>query len=149
MQIKLRALKQAARLPKQATSKSFGYDLVTTAASTVMPGRTEILPTSLRLAQDLPIEPQANVGLAMLILPRSSLPLKYGLIVANSPGVIDADYTGEIGIIVYNITDKIQHIEAGTRVAQALFVEAVFPEMVWADSPEARPERGGFGSTGK
>jgi len=95
------------------------------------------------------MEPDASVGLAMLILPRSSLPLKYGLIVANSPGLIDADYTGEIGIIVYNIRDKIQHIEAGTRIAQAVFVEAFFPEMVWADAVDERPDRGGFGSTGK
>ena len=149
MRLKLRALKQAARLPKQATSKSFGYDLVTTAHTTIMPRGTEILPTSLKLAQDLPMEPDASVGLAMLILPRSSLPLKYGLIVANSPGLIDADYTGEIGIIVYNIRDKIQHIEAGTRIAQAVFVEAFFPEMVWADAVDERPDRGGFGSTGK
>jgi len=84
----------------------------------------------------------------MLILPRSSLPLKYGLIVANAPGLIDADYTGEIGVIVHNVTDKYVNLESGTRIAQAVFVWLALPPVIEVEDSDAREERGGFGSTG-
>jgi len=87
---------------------------------------------------------------ALQILPRSSTILKYGLIVGNSPGIVDADYTEEIGIVVYNLNDFPQTIEEGTRVAQAIFVPCIFPQIVFVDENMSsdRETRKGFGSTG-
>ena len=104
-----------ASLPARATAGSFGYDLATLEKRTIGPRETTILKTGMKLAADLPCEP--GDGVAMLILPRSSLPLKYGLILPNSPGLIDADYGGEIGVIVHNLKDESVTLEAGTRIA--------------------------------
>ena len=139
------------RLPTRATDGAYGYDLETLKDEVIQPSVPTIIPTGLKLAVDLPHDSEA--GIAMLIIPRSSLALKYGLIIANSPGLIDADYTGEIGIIVYNLRTRITHtvpevfLPAGTRIAQALFVPVLVPRTEHAD-PRPRLERGGFGSTG-
>ncbi len=83
----------------------------------------------------------------MLILPRSSLALKFGLILPNSPGLVDADYAGPIGILVHNLRDEPVTLSAGTRIAQAVFVRLEFPIMEEAEADPGR-SRGGFGSTG-
>lgn len=134
-----------ASLPVRATAGSFGYDLATLEECTIAAGETTIIKTGMKLAADLPCREED--GVAMLILPRSSLSLKYGLILPNSPGLIDADYGGEIGIIVHNLKNEPVTLEAGTRIAQAIFARVWLPtiEETKADAP--RP-RGGFGSTG-
>jgi dUTP pyrophosphatase len=136
----------AATLPARATTGSFGYDLATSGDETVGPRETRVLPCGWQLATDLPHD--ATGGLAMLILPRSSLALKFGLILPNAPGLVDADYAGPIGILVHNLRDEAVHVPAGTRIAQAVFARLEFP--VVAEAAEADPERtrGGFGSTG-
>jgi dUTP pyrophosphatase len=84
----------------------------------------------------------------MLVLPRSSLGLKFGLILPNSPGLVDADYAGPIGILVHNLRDEPVTVPAGTRVAQAVFVELKFPRLIEGGAADPRRTRGGFGSTG-
>jgi dUTP pyrophosphatase len=84
----------------------------------------------------------------MLVLPRSSLALKFGLILPNSPGLVDADYAGPIGILVHNLHDAPVRVPAGTRVAQAVFAELRFPRLTEEDAADPRRTRGGFGSTG-
>lgn len=84
----------------------------------------------------------------MLVFPRSSLPLKYGLILPNSPGLIDADYSEQIGIIVHNLRDEEVRLDAGTRIAQAVFVRVEFPALDVTDQDDEGRTRGGFGSTG-
>lgn len=84
----------------------------------------------------------------MLILPRSSLSLKHGLILPNSPGLIDADYAGPIGIIVHNLRDTPSALAARTRIAQAVFVELRFPTLAETTAVDPTRTRGGFGSTG-
>jgi len=138
-------LAPGARRPARATSGSFGYDLATVEPAEIGPGETTILPCGFQLARDLPHD--ATGGLAMLVLPRSSLPLKYGLILPNSPGLIDADYSGPIGIIVHNLRRERVSLDAGTRIAQAVFVELKFPDLREEAADPARV-RGGFGSTG-
>jgi dUTP pyrophosphatase len=144
--ISLKKLDPAARLPARATSGSFGYDLAVLADETVGPRETRILATGLQLAHDLPLGEAA--GLAMLVLPRSSLGLKFGLILPNSPGLVDADYAGPIGILVHNLRDEPVTVPAGTRVAQAVFVELKFPRLIEGGAADPRRTRGGFGSTG-
>jgi dUTP pyrophosphatase len=144
--IPLKRLDPSGRLPARATSGSFGYDLATVQEERVAPRETRILPVGFKLAQDLPHD--ATAGLAMLILPRSSLPLKHGLILPNSQGLIDADYAGPLGIIVHNLRDEPVTLPPGTRIAQAVFVELRFPVLEEADRDDERRTRGGFGSTG-
>jgi len=145
--IRLKRLDPAARFPARATDGSFGYDLATVADETVGPRETRILPCGFQLAQDLPLE--ETKGLALLVLPRSSLPLKHGLILPNSPGLIDADYAGPLGIIVHNLKDTPVTLPAGTRIAQAVFVEIKLPRLVEAVAAAPTRTRGGFGSTGR
>jgi dUTP pyrophosphatase len=76
------------------------------------------------------------------------LSLKHGLILPNSPGLIDADYSGPIGIIVHNLRDDPVVLSAGTRIAQAVFVELKFPRLQAVDKVDPNRNRGGFGSTG-
>ena len=145
--IRLKRLDSAARLPERATDGSFGYDLATVQEEIVGPRETRILPCGFQLAHDLPLE-EAK-GLALMVLPRSSLPLKYGLILPNSPGLIDADYAGPLGIIVHNLRDTPVTLAAGTRIAQAVFVEVRLPRVVETTDADASRTRGGFGSTGR
>jgi dUTP pyrophosphatase len=135
----------AASLPTRATAGSFGYDLATLEERTINPRETTVLKTGMKLAADLPSD--IEDGVAMLILPRSSLPIKFGLILPNSPGLIDADYGGDIGIIVHNLRDEPVTLEAGTRIAQAVFAKLWLPTIVEGKDDAPRP-RGGFGSTG-
>lgn len=144
--ILLKKLDPGAGLPSRATDGSFGYDLAVIDEETVGPRETRVLATGFQLARDLPHT--ATAGLAMLVLPRSSLSLKFGLILPNSPGLIDADYAGPIGILVHNLRDEPVTVPAGTRVAQAVFVELRFPELNEAGAADPERTRGGFGSTG-
>ena len=144
--IALKRLDDEAHLPRRATDGSFGYDLATVERATVGARETKILPCGFQLARDLPHS--RSGGTAMLILPRSSLPLKYGLILPNSPGLVDADYAGPIGIIVHNLRDEEVILQAGTRIAQVIFVQLAFPALEEAAIADPTRERGGFGSTG-
>ena len=146
IEIALKRLAEAARFPERATAGSFGYDLATVTEEVIAPRDTRIVPCGFQLAHDLPKD--KTKGLALMILPRSSLPLKYGLILPNSPGLVDADYAGPLGIIVHNLKDVAVTLPAGTRIAQAVFVELRFPKLVETDHADASRGRGGFGSTG-
>lgn len=133
-------------LPQRATPRSLGYDLYSTEYVVIPPGQTRLMATNLRLAAPPPDD------LALLVLPRSSL-IKKGLIIPNSPGLIDPDYTGEIKILLHNIWEQewedagTARIEPGERLGQLLFVRVELPELDWLAYQE-RTERGGFGSTG-
>ena len=146
MTVDLKRLAGAAMLPARATTGAFGYDLATVEDETVGPRDTRVLAAGFALARDLPVT--AEAGLAMLILPRSSLALKHGLILPNSPGLIDADYAGPIGIIVHNLRDAPVRLPSGTRIAQAVFVELKFPVVREVAEADPARTRGGFGSTG-
>lgn len=141
--ILLDRLHPAAELPKVATPGSYGYDLSTVEPTTLGSHTTQLVPTGWRLAKPLPRT------YAMLILPRSSLILKHELLIGNAPGLIDSDYTGEIKLVVHNLADHTVFLDAGTRLAQLLFVAVHMPSVLEADVAVAfTQERGGFGSTG-
>lgn len=160
-QIRLQRVHDGAVLPSRATAKSFGYDLAICKEETI-PGRSaKILPTGWKLAEDLPLVETTTLlstpnglekivvgGVSMQVLPRSSTILKYGLLVGNSPGLVDADYTGEIGIVAYNLRDEAITLPAGTRLAQLVFGYLDFFDVIEVSDGDQRAERGGFGSTG-
>lgn len=130
-------------LPGYATAESAGMDLRAhlTEPMELAPGECCLVPTGLRIA--LPPGYEAQVR------PRSGLALKHGVTVLNSPGTIDADYRGEIGVILINLSQSTFRIENNDRIAQ--MVVAPYTRVAWepADSLDATDRgEGGFGHTG-
>lgn len=130
-------------LPNYQTSQSAGMDLRANLSEAVTLGPLEraIIPTGLYL--ELP------EGYEAQIRPRSGLAAKHGITLLNSPGTIDADYRGEIGVILVNLSNDPFTIENGERIAQ--MVIATFEQATWIPVEElSQTQRGegGFGSTG-
>jgi dUTP pyrophosphatase len=130
-------------LPSYATAQSAGMDLLAAVAEeiTLAPGERRLVPTGLAIA--LPPGTEAQVR------PRSGLALKHGLSVLNAPGTIDADYRGEIGVILINLGQAPVILRRGDRIAQ--LVVAPCQRIAWrpAESLDASARGdGGFGSTG-
>ncbi|MGY6562937.1 MAG: dUTP diphosphatase [Luteibaculaceae bacterium] len=131
-------------LPHYETSSSAGMDLRANCAEPVVlkPMERKIIPTGLFI-ELLP-------GYEAQIRPRSGLAAKHGITVLNSPGTIDADYRGEIGIILINLSTEEFTINPGDRIAQ--MVIAAYTQVKWEVVENlSKTERGagGFGSTGK
>jgi len=130
-------------LPKYSTNESAGLDLHAELQSpiTLEPGQRRLIPTGLKIA--LPTGYEAQVR------PRSGLAYKHGITVLNSPGTIDADYRGDVGVILINHGSESFTIENGERIAQLII--AKFVQIDWDEvldlSSTSRGE-GGFGSTG-
>jgi dUTP pyrophosphatase len=133
-------------LPSYETAQSAGMDLRAALAPgqkiDLLPGRRALIPTGLSIS--LPPGYEAQVR------PRSGLALKNGVTCLNSPGTIDADYRGEVGVILINHGWEAFRIERGDRIAQ--MVIAPITQIDWMEQHELdETERGegGFGSTGK
>ena len=131
-------------LPRYATPLSAGMDVRANIDEAVVlrPLERAMIPTGLSI--ELP------EGYEMQIRPRSGLAAKHGITVLNSPGTIDADYRGEIRVILVNLSNEEFRIEAGERIAQ--MVVGCHEQVEWELAEElAESERGegGFGSTGK
>ena len=130
-------------LPDYATADSAGMDLLAAVDSplTLAPGARALVPTGLAIALPPGFEAQVR--------PRSGLALKQGLTVLNAPGTVDADYRGEVGVILINLGQAPAAIERGMRIAQ--MVVAPVSRLAWdavAALPETGRGAGGFGSTG-
>lgn len=110
------------------------------------PGQTAMIKSGLKV--DMRGEKKLLMG---MIVPRSGLGVKHGIVLSNLTGIIDADYQGEIGISVWNRSNMTYVIKPQERVCQMIFVEVVQPKFVEVDEFETVSERGegGFGSTGK
>jgi dUTP pyrophosphatase len=130
-------------LPCYATEGAAGMDLLAAVMSSVVipPGGRMLVPTGLRIA--------IPAGYELQVRPRSGLALKNGVVLPNSPGTIDEDYRGEVGVIVLNAGDAPFTVERGMRIAQAVVapvLRAAWREV--AELPETARGSGGFGSTG-
>ncbi len=130
-------------LPQYATSQSAGLDLRAnlTESITLKPLERRLIPTGLHIA--LPEGYEAQVR------PRSGLAYKKGVTVLNAPGTIDADYRGDIGVILINMSNEDFVVENGERVAQ--LVIAKYDQAEWiqvTELSETNRGEGGFGSTG-
>jgi len=131
-------------LPTYATVSSAGLDLkaVLAEAVTLAPLERKILGTGLKIA--LPEGYEAQVR------PRSGLAAKHGITVLNAPGTIDADYRGEIGVILVNLSNEPFTVEPGERIAQLIIAQ--YTQIQWTlvnNLEETERGAGGFGSTGK
>ncbi|MEM9684001.1 MAG: dUTP diphosphatase [Pseudomonadota bacterium] len=130
-------------LPEYATPDSAGVDLVAAIGAELVlaPGDRMLVPTGLSIA--LPPGYEAQVR------PRSGLALRNGVTVLNSPGTVDADYRGEVGVILVNLGREPYEIARGDRIAQ--MVVAPVTRVGWTEVdalPDSERGAGGFGSTG-
>ena len=135
---KFRRLNQCieTELPRRATKYSAGYDFYAAVSVEIKPGEKRVIPTNIAVEMD-----EDDV---LLIFPRSSYSIKFGLELVNSVGVIDADYKDQIFICYRNTGDEPFFIKRGDRIAQGVFVK-----FLKTDDDKADGERhGGVGSTG-
>jgi dUTP pyrophosphatase len=133
-------------LPAYETGGSAGMDLRAAVAQdaplTLAPGARALVPTGLKIALEIGYEAQVR--------PRSGLALKHGLTCLNSPGTIDSDYRGEVGVILINHGQEPFVIKRGERIAQMVIARYAQAEMVEVGGlDETARGAGGFGSTGR
>ncbi len=137
---------QSLGLPRYETSGAAGADLranLENKASVILaPGAWALVPTGLKIALTHGFEAQ--------IRPRSGLALKHGISLPNTPGTIDSDYRGALGVIVINHGDAPFVIEHGDRIAQLVVAPVVQAQFAQVDTLDETPRgAGGFGSTGR
>ncbi|CAI1066783.1 MULTISPECIES: dUTP diphosphatase [Serratia] len=132
-------------LPTYATPGSAGLDLRACLdnAEELAPGETKLLPTGLAIHI-------ADTGLAAVILPRSGLGHKHGVVLGNLVGLIDSDYQGQLMVSVWNRGQKSFTIEPGERIAQMVFVPVVQAEFNLVEEFDSSERgEGGFGHSGR
>ena len=132
-------------LPAYATTGSAGIDLraMLDEPLSLEPGQTELLPTGMAIHIEDP-------ALAAMILPRSGLGHKHGIVLGNLVGLIDSDYQGELMVSCWNRGHTTFTIEPGERIAQLILVPVVQAKLNIVDSfDESHRGAGGFGHTGK
>ncbi|SFH22464.1 deoxyuridine 5'-triphosphate nucleotidohydrolase [Desulfotomaculum arcticum] len=158
MNVIVKKLHENAIIPRRQTALASGFDLhaldvirpgekkpydVEAPLFIMWPGQIALVRTGLAV--------QVTKGMEAQVRPRSGLALKHGITVLNSPGTVDADYTGDVGVILINHGQKQYSIRAGDRIAQLVFApvhhETELMEVSFID--ESERGGGGFGSTGK
>jgi dUTP pyrophosphatase len=141
--ILIKKLSKEVSLPKYETEGSSGLDLAAFIDKNIeiKPGKSEIIPTGLAIAIPKNFEIQ--------IRPRSGLAAKNQISVLNTPGTIDADYRGEIKVILINLSKKSFIVEKGLRIAQMVLCPVIKAKLKEVESLEdTQRGSGGFGSTG-
>lgn len=131
------------RIPEYATKHASGADLKADIEGPVSvgPGERILIPTGIHL--------EIPAGFEGQVRPRSGLAAKHGLTVLNSPGTIDADYRGEVKVILINHGKSVVSINPGDRIAQLVFMPVVRTDFVSVESVnDTERGKGGFGSTG-
>ena len=142
MKVKIKKLSPDAVIPAYATANSAGCDLYSIETKVLRPGARALFKTGIAIE----LEP----GYEAQVRPRSGLALKKGITVLNTPGTIDADYRGEVGVILVNLSNTPFTIEPGERVAQmviAKYEQAALEEVEVLDETERGA--GGYGHSGR
>lgn len=143
MKILFKKLRDTCTLPTKATEQSAGFDLYAADCARIEPGRTELMECG--FSMQLPPSTEAQIR------PRGGLAMKHGITVLNTPGTVDADYRGEVKVLLINHGDERYYVNEGDRIAQmviALVLDpVVFEEVEELDDSERG--QGGFGSTGR
>lgn len=128
-------------VPKKAHPDDAAFDIFSRVNVSIAPGQTALVPTGFKMQLEKNFEAQ--------IRPRSGNALKKSLQIANSPGTIDSNYRGEVGVIVYNAGSVILSISRGDKIAQMVIQELPVVNLVMSDSlDESDRGENGFGSTG-
>jgi dUTP pyrophosphatase len=129
-------------VPEYATPNSAGVDLRAVANYTLGPMERKLISTGLKIAIPEGFEGQVR--------PRSGLALKYGIGMVNTPGTIDSDYRGEIGVLLINLGSEAFEIVVGDRIGQLVFSPVVQADFVTVEALDSTSRgEGGFGSTGR
>ena len=143
--LKIKKVKENAKVPHRATSGSAGLDLCACIDEpvTLEGGDTAVIPTGIAIAL-----PSADYG--AFVFPRSGIAVKHGIGLLNSVGVIDSDYRGEIMVGVINLVKEAYTIQPGERIAQMVIMPvSMMPVEEVAELDDTDRGAGGFGSTGK
>ena len=143
--LKIKKVRENAKVPNRATSGSAGLDLCACIdeAITLEGGATAVIPTGIAIA--LPSEEYGA-----FVFPRSGIAVKHGIGLLNSVGVVDSDYRGEVMVGVINQISTPYTIQPGERVAQMVIMPvSMMPTQEVCDLDETERGAGGFGSTGK
>jgi len=143
--VNVKRLRDSARLPRYATPASAGADLCADLDEnlTLLPGQRALVPTGIAIAPE-------KSDLVGLIFSRSGMGAKNGITLANSVGVIDSDYRGEIKVALINHGSEPYEIHPGDRIAQLVLMPVYIARFVEAESLDDTARGvGGFGSTGK
>jgi dUTP pyrophosphatase len=141
--IAVKRLREQARLPAYMTEYAAGMDLSAALMEPLVlaPGERRLIPTGIAMA--------IPVGYEGQVRPRSGLALRQGLTMLNTPGTIDSDYRGEIGVIMINHGNESATIAPGDRIAQLIIAPVVRATLVeTVDLEDSRRGSGGFGHTG-
>ncbi len=144
VKILIKKIQKNILLPEYKTDGSSGLDLLACVEEQIQikPGEKKLISTGIAVAIPNEFEIQ--------IRPRSGLAAKNGITVLNSPGTIDADYRGEIKVILINLSDKIFKVNKNDRIAQMVICPIIKGTLEEVDElPETIRGSGGFGSTGK
>lgn len=141
LDVAIKIISEQAVIPKRATEHSSGYDLYSADDVIIQPGKTKLIKTGIKI--------KVPNGYEMQIRTRSGIAIQYGVMVLNSPGTIDADYTGEIGIILANFGESPFIVNIGDRIAQGVVSKVEKINFILVDElPISDRGSGGFGSTG-
>lgn len=141
MVVKIKKLHPDAIIPKYRTSGSAGFDIHIIEDVTISPRETKIIKTGLSF--------EIPKGYELQVVPRSGISSKTKIRISNSPGTVDSDFRGEVGIIVDNIDSFLYTFKKGDRVAQGKItpvIQAIFQEVTELSITDRG--QGGFGSTG-
>lgn len=142
LQLAVKLLHPQAQLPRRAHPGDAGADLFSVEEVTIPPGERRDVGTGLALA--------IPGGYAGFVQPRSGLAFKHGIMVVNSPGLIDAGYRGEVRVSLYNSGREPFFVAVGERIAQLVLQRVEEPDFVAAEElPETVRGEGGFGSSGR
>ena len=142
MKLKIKKLSPDAIIPAYQTELAAGFDLHSIEDYVLKRGERKLIKTGLAFE----IEP----GYEVQIRPRSGLAFKHGITVLNTPGTIDADYRGEIMVLLINLGEEDFEIKKGDRIAQAVIAPVIQAEFEEVDKLSVTKRgKGGFGSTGK
>ncbi len=144
MYLSIQRLHPQAQLPKRATKDSAGYDLyaLPEAPITIAPGEICKIPTGIAVAP-------SRADVALCIFPRSGLSTKHGITLANSVGLVDSDYRGELIVPLINHGKEAFTVEPGMRIAQLVVLPILTPELKEVSSlDETDRGAGGFGASG-
>jgi len=142
MKLKIKKLTPDAIIPAYQTELAAGFDLHSVEDYVLKKGERKLIKTGLAF--------EIEEGYEVQIRPRSGLAFKHGITVLNTPGTIDADYRGEIMVLLINLGEDDFEIKKGERIAQAVIAPVIQAEFVEVDElSETKRGKGGFGSTGK
>lgn len=141
VQLKIKKLASNAIIPKYANPGDAGMDLFSVEKYSIKPGERTLVKTGISV--------EFPHGYEMQIRPRSGLALKKGISIVNTPGTIDAEYRGEVGIILINHGNEVFEINQGDKIAQAVLNKIEFGEIEEVtELSDTERGSGGFGSTG-